>query len=508
MLALLLACAPVSTRPISLTPPLVSVAAATPPLHAAPSTPQAPSGLTYEVYVRSFQDSDGDGIGDLPGLQSRLPYLQDLGVQTLWLMPLFPAFGPAGYDVTDFSTLHAAYGSPTDLGLLVADAHARGMKVLIDLPLNHVHRSHPWFQAAESGDSVWAVHRTDAADGVTWFTSARGGSYYAKFGAEMPDLDWERTEVVDAMVEVMGEWLEAGADGYRLDAVLMLVEEGEVTEGTASSHVLLAGLRARLQAAHPGVRFLAEASEHDVARSISWLGTSDIPEADDVLDFPRNDLWEDIYADPDRAVPELRAVIQAQVDVGVDLQMASFLGSHDQDRLATRIPDPAARRALMVAHLLLPGSPVLYYGEELDLADATSGTGQDLANRAPMPWDTSNEAGFSNGPAWFTADPGYLQGLNVQAELAMAGSMLQLVRDLGCVRSRLDLATTEGWEPRRSAPAVLDFVRETPAGALRVTINLSGEPQRVGRETLGPWAYTLDVPREASACGGGLVSLP
>jgi len=452
---------------------------------AAPHVGPTP-GLTYEIYVRSFQDSDGDGLGDLEGVRGRLDYLAGLGVETIWLMPLFQSFGPAGYHVTDFDTMTAAYGDPDDLAALVADAHARGMRVLLDLPLNHVHRSHPWFAAANADEQSpyrgW--FRFDATrEGPRWFPSEAGGDYYAYFGADMPDLDWTRDEVHDTLLAGFDRWLDLGADGYRLDAVLMLEEDGDVVEGADGSHELLATLYAELRESHPDAVFLAEASAWEVADSVSWLGSEDAPESDAVLDFPRRDA---LLAAADLGdASGLIDVIEAQIALGGGGGMAGFLGSHDVDRLPDVVESAEARRALRVAQLLSPGSPVIYYGEELDMPDASTGTGQDDAQRAPMAWDRSSEAGFTTVDAWFPADPSYAAGVNVDDEDADPASMLNLVRWLGCLRAAHDLDADLGWEVAEASPAVLAFSRAS--GALDVRINLSG----ASVDGLDPWAFEV-----------------
>lgn len=443
------------------------------PLRTTPVDPPA-QGLTYEIYVRSFQDSDGDGFGDLDGVRDRLPYLVGLGVRTIWLMPVFPAFGPAGYDVTDFDRVDADYGDTAALRELVDEAHRQGLRVLLDLPFNHVHVDHPWFQDAEAGGPYrdWFVHRDAPGDGVSWFDSAAGGSYYAYFGEQMPDLDWENPDVYDVMVGVLDQWLDTGADGYRLDAVLMLVEDGAVVEGSDGSHALLADLHEQMVDAHPDVFFLAEASEWEVEESLGWLGSAAAPEADAVLDFPRQEVLLDAVRTG--RVADLVGLISIQAAAGADGAMAPFLGSHDLDRLGTTVTDASARRALMAAHLLLPGAPVLYYGEELDLANARSGTGQDYAMRAPMPWDGGHEAGFTDGTAWFPPDPAYLEGRTVADEAEDPASMLSLVSGLGCLRGALSLDAVQGWTPFTTpTPGVLAFERSGAAGRLVVAVNLS-----------------------------------
>jgi len=463
--ALTLAC--VSTEPSDTATPDAPAALTAP-------TERAPAGLTYEVYVRSFQDSDGDGVGDLDGVRFRLPELATLGVRTLWLMPVFPAFGPAGYDVTDYGSITAEYGDAAALSALIEAAHGLGMRVLLDLPFNQLHRDHPWFQAAEAGDPDAAslfVYRDESADGDRWFPSANGGSYYARFGADLPDFDWTSPETAARLDPLFDLWLDAGADGYRLDAVIMLVEEDGVSEGSSSSHELVGEWVERARAAHPHSFFLAEASEWTLPASVSWLDQEGAPGADAVLDFPRHDAFLDA-AETGEAWP-LAWALQTEVNYRAE-GMAGFLGSHDLDRLPSVVPDAQLRRTLRTIQLLAPGSPVLYYGEELDLPDASTGTGQDWAMRAPMAWSREEGAGFSAGWPWFPPDPSYAEGLNWADEADDPDSMLSLVRGLGCLRGALALDDGADWTLDDADSHVLAFTRTSAAGTVAVRANLSG----------------------------------
>lgn len=466
-------------EPVELAPAVESPSAPTQPtLGLTQPAPVQQEGLVYELYVRSFQDSDGDGTGDFNGVTSRLDYLEALGVGTLWLLPVFPAFGPTGYDVTDFTRVRAEYGSKADLDALVDAAHTHGMRVILDLPLNHVHTSHPWFADIGAHPERFVLSRSPA-DAIRWFPveGAPGLYYYGYFGAEMPDLDWEDGATRSDLLETFRGWLSSGADGFRLDAVLMLVEEEGVVEGSAGSHALVADLRHELDVDATHKFLLAEASEWDPGRTASWLGEPGAPEADVVLDFPRREAL---------VAPDAAALVDVLAAEGTDTTaMAGFLGSHDTDRLATTVTDEAERRAMRVAQLLLPGVPVLYYGDELDMANATTGTGQDLAMRAPMAWDGSNEGGFTTGHAWFPADPAFAT-VNVSEEAADPGSMLSLVVALTALRDGAGPAFSE---PHVVDSTVLVFTRGAGVHALTVEVNLG--PSEAPTALLAPWGYRV-----------------
>lgn len=452
--------------------------AAPPPGHTDAAVADTPAsgcgewGLVYEVYVRSFQDSDDDGVGDLAGVTARLDHVVSLGADTLWLMPPFPAFGPAGYDVQDFDTLTPEYGDEAALDTLVAAAHDRGLRVILDLPFNHVHRSHPWFVAAEAGDpdarARFVYADTPGTDG-RWYPSAAGGWYYAYFGADLPDLDLEGPAGAD-VAAVWARWL-AHVDGFRLDAVLMLAEADGVVEGAEASHEVLAALIAGARAAHPDVCLVAEASEWQAGRTASWLDSAERAGADRVLDFVREDALVDAALTGDTR--GLYEALAAEAEAGGEAGLATFLGSHDLARLPERVPSPPHRAALRAIQLLLPGTPALYYGEELDLPDATSGTGQDWAMRAPMPWDESANAGFTGGTPWFPPDAGYRAGANVAAQGNSADSPLARVRELAALRAAWRLAEADAWRPEPALdPALFAFRRESSAGRLYVVVNL------------------------------------
>lgn len=435
--------------------------------------PLSPSGLglTYEIYVRSYQDTDGDGIGDFPGVESRLDHIDSLGVDTLWLMPVFPARGPAGYDVEDFETLTAEYGTVEELDSLVEAAHERGIRVLLDLPFNHTSRTHPWFAEAEAdpGSESRGMYRFSDTqwDPYRWFEAEGGGYYYAFFGGELPDLDWRDAEVQARMTAVWDQWLEH-VDGYRLDAVRVLVETTTDITDTDETHALLADLYARTRAAHPDARLLAEASCETAEDSASYLGAA-APEADAVIDFPRREAMLAAFTDSEPDV--LLALLEDSEAAGGLSGSAPYLQSHDLSRLPAYVADPAARRALEVTLLTLPGNPILYYGEELDIADATTATGQDYAWRAPMAWDRTSNGGFTTSTAWLTPDPGYLSGLNVADAEADPDSLLHLIRGASCVRSAV--AGGEWQALDTSDPHVFSYSWTTATGLVVVAVNLS-----------------------------------
>lgn len=436
--------------------------------------PEADLGLTYEVYVRSFYDSDGDGIGDLAGVSAKLDYVEDLGVETLWLMPIFRADSVAGYGVIDHASIAPEYGTTDDLIRLVDAAHDRGMRVLLDLPFNHVSREHPWFVEAQNGvGRERFVFSAQQYDTVRWFPAESGGYYYGFFGPELPDLNWNNAEVVQSMVTMMRGWLSLGVDGFRLDAANTLIESSEGITNTDQTHALLAELRAELSQTHPGSVLLAEAGEPALDANLAYLGGENQVEANYVLDFPRRAGL--LGAVDEGNATTLRTVLAFQ---GQRVhQQASFLGSHDVPRLAGTMDDPAARRALMAAVFTLPGQPVLYYGDELDLVDSAYATGQDYAWRAPMPWSNAPNAGFTTRvDAWMPPDPSFATGGNVADQTSDEASMLRWIQHLAELRLTSPALAQGRLVLIESAAGVLAFERTAGTEVLLIEINFRGEP--------------------------------
>jgi len=253
-----------------------------------------------------------------------------------------------------------------------------------------------------------------------------------------------------------------------------VLDEGDEMElGSAESHELLGELLVELRAGHPDRFFLAEASEWETERALGWLDRADAPGCDAVLDFPRLDAL--VEAGNGHGVEDLVELVRVQVEAGGEVGMGAFTGSHDLPRLPARVPDPEARRAPRVLQYLLPGSPVLYYGDELDLPDASTATGQDYAMRAPMPWSDASQAGFTDGTPWFTPDPAFAEGMNVEAQEADPDSMLSLTRALAAIRAERGLDSASTLTMTRE-DTMLRFERVGRAGTVRVEVNLGASP--------------------------------
>lgn len=406
------------------------------------------TGLGYELYVRSFQDSDGDGVGDLQGVRSRLDYLAGLGVTVIWLMPVFESSSVSGYATTDYLAVEPDYGELADLEALTADAAARGMRIVLDITVNNAAADHPGFvEASADPGSPWRdrfVFADTQYDTLRWFPTTAGDWYYAYFSEDQPDFDWTSEATRGDFAEVLARFHAAGVRGWRADAVRQLVEEDGVISDAPGCHEVMAWF---VEQAHVDEALvIAEAYyPDDVEGLLAYLGPASAPEADLVLDTARASVAVGAVADEDPA--PLRALIDTEAAAGASRLVGSFYASHDTDRLPVRVGSVPKRRLLEVMNFTLPGLPILYYGEEIDLPNGEAADRRDEPQRTPMPWDSSPNAGFTTGTPWFNLAPGW-ETTNVAAATADPGGMYALVSALSALRAR-SVALREGtlsWE--------------------------------------------------------------
>ena len=479
----------------------------------------ARGAVFYEVFVRSFADSDADGIGDLRGLASRLDHLRDgdpatdgdLEVDALWLMPVFESPSDHGYDVADYDRVERDYGTDDDLRALLDEAHRRGLRVIVDLVLNHTSSRHPWFldSAAGAGSArrdwyVWSPGNPGWTQ--PWSTQAawhplNGAYYYGLFWSEMPDLNLANPAVREALLGVVDRWLALGVDGFRLDASRYLVETGPGggQQDTAATHAVLRELAAHVRTARPDA-FLVGENWADTRTIATYYGTGgdELPAS---FDFP---LAERILAAVRQgdasAVAALYAALEALYPPGsID---APFLTNHDQVRLATQLGNsPAALRSAASVLLTLPGAVFLYYGEEVGMQNG-QGSG-DEAKRTPMPWDGSANGGFTAGTPWSPLSPGNATA-NVASQTGDPGSLLSRYRALTRAR-HASPALRDGVIRMLSSPTapspVLAFVRETAGERVLVAHNLSDAPAAAG-----PWPVQASGAEAVLADAGATVA--
>ncbi len=490
----------------------------------------------YEVFVRSFADSNGDGVGDLPGLIGKLDYLNDgdpkslgdLNVDALWLMPIFESPSYHGYDVTDYEKIQPAYGTSEDFDRLIAEAHRRGMAVILDLPINHTSAQHPWFKDADasatSAKRDWYVWRNDDphwttpwGNGNTTWHGGKHGFYYGVFWGGMPDLNF-RTPAVRAEVERIAKfWLDRGVDGFWLDATRHLIEEGagEGQSDTAGTHEYLKTFSAAVRKAKPTALLVGE-NWTDAARIARYYGSIYTVGGGDELPMSFNfPLASAILASVKAGEPPaLNAALDEMAKVyPKGVLDAPFLTNHDMIRIATELTNDPARLKLAAAILLtLPGSPFVYYGEELGLQNGPGG--QDEFKRTPMPWDATPGGGFTTGKPWYDFAPGR-ESANVAAQTGDPNSLLSVYRLLIRARHRsnsLRYGTMERVKPPGQPAAVLSYILRHEGATSLVVHNLSGVEAEAGPFYIGrgfdPLYVSPGVPLPTGGKTGRKVKLP
>jgi alpha-glucosidase len=431
--------------------------------------------VIYQVYPRSFQDSDGDGVGDLPGIERRVDHLAWLGVDALWLSPVYPSpMHDMGYDVADYKDVDPVFGSLEAFDRLVAAARERGLRVLLDLVPCHTSIEHPWFRDHPDW-YIWAERRNNwmsAFGGSAW--SKLDGRYYLhSFYPEQPDLDWRNPDVIAAMQDVLAFWVDRGAAGYRVDAIDRLLKDPELRDDPPASEPFglpLRGDEAKLALTHsrnaPDTG-AALARIREAVGDSALIGEVYLPSAKWQPYLEHLDAafaFELLHATWDAGT--LRAAIEATTRRP---GAAWVLSNHDFGRLVTRFGAENARAAAMML-LTLPGPAFLYQGDEIGLGDGPGGersydrAGRDRY-RHPMQWDASPTGGFTTGEPWLAAvDP---ERTNVEDQRDDPRSTLSLVRDLLTIRRVLGA----GIKLLDAAPGVLAYRR----GDHTVAINTTAE---------------------------------
>ncbi|WP_147917877.1 maltose alpha-D-glucosyltransferase [Ruania zhangjianzhongii] len=490
------------------------------------------TAVFYEVLPRAFSDSDGSGTGDLRGLIARLDYLQWLGVDCLWLPPFYPSpLRDGGYDVSDYTAVADEYGTIEDFTELVAAAHERGIRIIIDLVMNHTSDTHPWFQSSRSnpdgpyGDFyVWGEDPERYPDAriifvdtevSNWtFDPARRQYFWHRFFSHQPDLNYENPRVRAAMFDVVRFWLRTGVDGFRLDAVPYLFEEeGTDCENLPATHEFLAAVRAMVDAEFPGRLMLAEANQWP-ADVVAYYGTEDAPECHMCFHFPV--MPRIFYALREQSARSIAQILADTPPIPAGAQWGTFLRNHDEltlemvsteeraamygwyapearmranvgirRRLSPLLDNSRAEVELAHALLLsLPGSPCLYYGDEIGMGDNIWLPDRD-AVRTPMQWTPDRNAGFSAA-----TDPGRLylpvvqnltnhyNQLNVEAQLAIPTSLLHWVRGILEVRRAHPVFGLGEYVPLDSDnDAVLAFLRRDESETMLCVANLAATPR-------------------------------
>ena len=487
--------------------------------------------VIYQVHVRAFHDSNGDGIGDFRGLEQKLPYLQELGINTIWLMPFFPSpLRDDGYDIADYVSVHPNYGTLDDFKGFLDAAHQRSIRVVIELVLNHTSDQHPWFQ--ESRKSVdnprrdWYVWSdTDAryrgvriifvdTENSNWAWDPISKTYYwHRFFSQQPDLNFDNPAVREEIWNVMKFWLEMGVDGFRLDAVPYLVErEGTSCENLPETHVVIKELRAKLDQYFPGKVLLAEANQWP-ADLRPYFSEGD--EFHMAFHFPlmprmfmglkledRKPITEILQQTP--KIPDvcqwclfLRNHDELTLEMVTDLERDYMYDEYARDRsmrinvgirrrLAPLLENDRRRIELMNGLLMsLPGTPIIYYGDEIGMGDNVH-LGDRNGVRTPMQWDGGWNAGFSAADpeslyAALILNPLYgYQAVNVQSQKRTPHSLLSWTRRLIQVRKSTPVfgrGSIEFLYPDNHR--ILAYVRQLGSETVLAVNNLSQSAQAV-----------------------------
>jgi alpha-amylase len=451
------------------------------------TVPEWRRGATcYEIFVRSFYDSDGDGIGDLKGLTQKLDYIndgdpnttRDLGARCIWLMPVAESPSYHGYDATNYYRIEPDYGTNEDFKQLVRAAHRRGIAVLVDMVLNHLSSDHPYFQDALGSASGahrdwfrWSPTKPNELGPwgqEVWHRSpVRDEYYYGVFWKGMPDLNYTTPAVRDEAKKIATFWLtEMGVDGFRLDAVPYLVEEGSRQLGTASTHAFLREYAAHLRSVAPSAFTVGEV----------WDGLDVmLPYYPDQLEsyfaFDLSDaLLAAVRTGSAPTLLRLYTRFQQAIPNG---RWSSFLRNHDQTRTLTALGGNIARAKVAVTLLMtLPGLPFIYYGEEIGM----TGDKPDERLRTPMQWSGGAGAGFTRGTPWETVQADWVT-TNVATQEGDPGSLLALHRRLIHLRADSSaLGTGDLLALSASSDAVAAYLRRDGTHAVLVVVNLGVAP--------------------------------
>jgi alpha-glucosidase len=486
-------------------------------------------GTFYQIYPRSFQDSNADGVGDLAGIIGRLPYLQALGIDAIWLSPIFPSpMADFGYDISDYTGIDPLFGAMEDFDALVAAAHGAGLKIILDLVPNHTSDRHPWFvesrQSRDNAKRDWYIWRDPAAEGgppnnwlsefggSAWaYDAATGQYYYHAFLAQQPDLNWRNPQVREAIFEVMRFWLRKGVDGFRVDVIWHLIKDAEFRDNPPNPNFL--------EGRPPHERILTQYSTdqpevHEVIaqmrrvidefecrvligevylplhRLVAYYG-NDLTGAQMPFNFALlSTLWsarsiEKIIADYERALP-------------AGAWPNWVLGNHDRPRVASRVGADQARVAAMLL-LTLRGTPTLYYGDEIGMHQVAItpdqvrdpfeknvpgiGVGRDGC-RTPMQWSAAPYAGFSTSLPWLPLPDDFVHENVVNLE-ADSRSILNLYKALIALRKRLPPLALGDYVQIAAQGDLLLYRRQSEGNAVVIALNLGAEPVSIASDAIG-----------------------
>jgi alpha-amylase len=471
----------------------------------------------YQVFVRSFYDSNGDGVGDLNGLIEKLDYLNDgdpattddLGITGIWLMPIMQSPSYHGYDVVDYYKIDEEYGTSEDFARFMEEAHKRGIRVIVDLVINHTARDHPWFRESQTADSPyrdWYIWSEDdpgyrGPDNQQVWHRTPYGYFYGVFCDCMPDLNFNNPEVTEAIYEISRYWLEdMGVDGFRLDAIKHLIENERLQEFTGATHDWFKDYYTFYKGVNPNAFVVGEAWG-PTQQTVKFVGD----EVDVVFEFDLADAT--ISSVRNGSKSGVGAAMRRTLDAYPPGQFAAFLRNHDQDRTLSAL-DGNENKARTAATLLLtsPGVPFIYYGEEIGQQGVRSGN-TDENRRLPMQWDdTPNTAGFTTGRPWKAPFNDYPER-NVTLQDGDLDSLLNHYRQFIRLRDENEaLRVGDFTFVDSNSGSVAAFLRHTDDNVVLVVVNLGARPIEDYRLSLEESALVGPLAAEALVGGGPVVA--
>lgn len=479
------------------------------------------TGIIYQIYPRSFQDSNNDGVGDLQGVIQRLDYLKWLGVKAVWISPVYPSpMADFGYDISDYTSIDPIYGTLSDFDALLNEIHARDMKLIMDMVPNHTSDMHPWFLESRSSRNnpkrdwyMWYDPLPDGNPPNNWL-SVFGGSawewdqttaqyYYHAFLKEQPDLNWRNPEVREAMYNIMRFWLDRGVDGFRVDVIWHLIKDKQLRDNPKNPgysehqstydqllpvystdqpevHEIIQDMRALLNSYQE--RLMIGEIYLPIHRLVTYYGTES-----NGAHLPFNFMLISLPWDAQKIAA---AIDEYESALPENAWPNWVLGNHDQPRITSRAGVQQSKVAAMLL-LTLRGTPTLYYGDEIAMRDVPvpfdevqDPQGRNMPDknlsrdpaRTPMQWDQSVNAGFTGGKPWLRIDSRY-QRINVQSQKNDPFSMLSYYKRLLTLRQNEDSLKTGGYRPVYSDHQMIAYCRqaENKPGFL-IVLNLSHRP--------------------------------
>lgn len=507
------------------------------------------SAIFYQIWPRSFYDSDADGHGDFNGMTQKLPYLQELGVNALWLTPMFEAPSYHGYDFTEFYQVENDYGSMAEFEAFIKAADDKGMKVILDLVINHISSNHEWFQRSANNEAPYADYfiwrddmpkagsgwghawsNNDKPDAVWHWNETRQQYYYGAFGASQPDLNLRHPDVVAEMEKMAKFWLDKGVAGFRLDAVRFAMEGGaDAQADTDETIAYWQHFNQYVKSVDPEAYLVGEAWA-DIPVAAKYFGEGkgldqgfDFEVGYKILGLLKPDASGEAQFGTMQSNQQVSKVdanvlkqnLQQRIDSTAPLDFfAPFLTNHDQERVAYQLAEHDDKAKLAAAMLFSsPGTPYIYYGEEIGLTQG--GTGHDVYKRAPMQWNNSNQAGFTqaqtswveqaelfgdNYTQWW---PEYLAqqinaaDRNVKTQQAQPDSLWRLYQHLiSLKKQRPELGIKGSYELTQHNNGLVEITRELNGSKSMFILNLTANPRSVSsikRAGLTPsWQHDLN----------------